>query len=551
MLGRHGPNDKRIAEPAGAFYSPLVALRLAAFTRISLVFPIALVLLLFVACGSDDDDSSDSGTNASPGSMIDSSAACTEDDGRSVVYGADAGDYLADRFSLATGDFNGDSVGDLLIGAPLADGPENARENAGEAYIVLGNEDRTSSLDLAQEPGIVLYGEAAGDNFGFTVAAGDVDGDGIDDALVGARFAASGLGKAYAFSGRSDLSGAFDSAEGQQQLTISGKRSGDFLGIALAAGDVNGDDTDDLLMGASGAPGPNGDREQSGEVDIVFGSADLPDVIELSQQAPDFTIFGAHAQDFLPNHLSSGDVDGDGRDEVLIGTPFAENGDTTREDAGEAYIVPVPDGGTSLDLATRRDFTAITGADPADALGFYVASGDINDDDKADVIVGIRNADGPDNQRTNAGEVQVLFGSDDLPESLDLQANDLDVRVLGAASGDTLGFTVASGDVDGDDRQDLLMGSPLAAGCPGPGGEGGKADVLLAAQEIESSVDLAESSADVSVLGRDTGDQLGFSLASVDFDGDGKADVIAGALQADSVDNGREDAGETVVTFGD
>ena len=55
-----------------------------------------------------------------------------------TLFGADAGDFLADRFSLATADLNGDGRDDLLVGAPLADGPDNSRTNAGEAYVIFG-----------------------------------------------------------------------------------------------------------------------------------------------------------------------------------------------------------------------------------------------------------------------------------------------------------------------------------------------------------------------------------------------------------------------------
>ncbi len=61
----------------------------------------------------------------------------TEEAADTVIFGAQAGDFLADRFSLTSGDFNGDGFADLLIGAPLADGPDNAREDTGQAHIIL------------------------------------------------------------------------------------------------------------------------------------------------------------------------------------------------------------------------------------------------------------------------------------------------------------------------------------------------------------------------------------------------------------------------------
>jgi len=471
-----------------------------------------------------------------------------------VIYGADAGDFLADRFALATGDFNGDGRDDLLIGAPLADGPDNARRDAGEAYVILGTESPEPRIDLAETAAaLTVIGEASGDNLGFAVASGDINGDGKDDVIVGARFAGTegrlDAGKAYVVFGADDLEGAtIDTLDGGQDMTVIGQDEGDFLGIAVGSGDVNGDGSDDLVVGASAADGPAEDRSGAGAVYAVSGSSDPPEELDLSTGEPLFTIHGAHEEDSLPNTVASGDLDGDGKEELVLAAPFAEGGNPDRDKAGEAYIVSVPDEGASLDLRSGRGFTRISGADPHDQFGFYVAASDVNGDGTDDAIIGARDADGPQGgQRNNAGEVQILFGSSDLPDRVELKEGALDATIYGVGAGDSLGFTAASGDIDGDGTGDVLAGAPLGDGCDDSLPDAGELYTVAGGSDLKGEADLARGEFSQSIYGGEAGDSLAFSLTTGDFNGDGKEDVIAGALLADGPDNERQDAGEVYI----
>jgi hypothetical protein len=223
--------------------------------RTSFAALIALAALA-AACGGG----SDSKPTATPGGAVPGGPQYSLDLAAGspdlTIFGADEGDYLADRFSLAAGDFNGDGKDDILLGAPLADGPDNARSNAGEAYVIFGPGDG-GETDLASNvPDVTIVGANAGDNLGFVVAAGDVNGDGTEDVLVGARFAkppggASGTGEAYVVFGSSSLEGTVDVGQAQQDFTIAGASAGDYLGYALTAGDVNGDGIADIITAAS------------------------------------------------------------------------------------------------------------------------------------------------------------------------------------------------------------------------------------------------------------------------------------------------------------
>ena len=479
----------------------------------------------------------------------------TEDQADAVIFGAQARDYLADRFSLATGDFNGDEFTDVLIGAPLADGPADDRTDAGEAYVIFGAPSLAPVVDLAEGTAdLTLFGGVVDDNFGFTVASGDINGDGIDDILVGARFVTDGgranVGAMYAIYGSRDLTGAIDIAEGRQDLTIVGEDAGDFWGIALGSGDVNGDGIDDIILGGSAADGPNDDRQGAGAVAVILGRhGRLGGRIDLSLAPPHFTVHGARAEHTLPNTVAAGDLDGDGREELLLGAPFADRGDPAREKAGAAYIVGVPDSGGSLDLASGEGFTGVEGADRRDGLGFFVATGDVNGDGIDDAVIGARDADGAGNQRNNAGEVHVLFGSPDLSSSVDLAARSLDVTIYGAGGTDSLGFTVATGDLQGDGGQDILAGAPVADSCQDARADAGEVYAIPGGPRLKGDVDLAKGGFQRLLYGAEAGDELGFSLAAGDIDGDGRDDIIAGSLLADGPDNAREDAGQAYVVL--
>ena len=306
-----------------------------------------LALLVAAACGGDDEAPPETTTPAAETprpapSTIDLATTAAD----LTVFGGDADDYLADRFSLAQGDFNGDGIDDILVGAPKADGPDNGRTNAGEAYVILGSADVRSTLDIAEgQQDLTVIGASKGDNLGFVVASGDVNGDGIDDVLLGARFAGGPdgsrpyAGEAYVVFGSPDLSGTVDTAVGEQDFTVLGARESDYLGYALAAGDVNGDGIDDVIVAAPGADRATDTRTDGGEAYVVFGSPALSGTVDIALNEQDFTILGAAAEDFLANFAASGDVNDDGVDDVLLGTHMSDGPDGQRADAGAAYVI--------------------------------------------------------------------------------------------------------------------------------------------------------------------------------------------------------------------
>ncbi len=401
-----------------------------------------------------------------------------------VLIGIDAGDYSGRSVSSA-GDVNGDGVGDLIIGAPYAS--PNGQAYAGESYVVFGGPSvgAGGSLDLSAlngTNGFVLNGIDSSDYSGrFVSSAGDVNGDGVGDLILGAWRAdpngQSSAGESYVvFGGPSVGAGGsleLSSLNGTNGFVLNGIDSGDYSGRCVSsAGDVNGDGIDDLIIGAQGA-NPNG-QSNAGESSIVFGkSTGFAAALNLStlNGTNGFVVNGIDADNSSGTSASSaGDVNGDGIDDLIIGADFAAPGGRTR--AGQSYVVfggPSVGAGGSLDLSALNGTNgfALNGIGSADFSGRSVSSaGDVNGDGIDDVIIGADSAGGPGQSR--AGETYVVFGGPNVSACASLELSSLNGTsgfvLNGIDMNDSSGTSVSSaGDVNGDGIDDVIIGAPFAA----------------------------------------------------------------------------------------
>jgi hypothetical protein len=294
---------------------------------------------------------------------------------------------------------------------------------------------------------------------------------------------------------------------------------------------------------------------------IVYGRTSLTASAEIDLNSTpgsngETRILGDDAWDRAGRSVASGDVNGDGFDDVILGAPFATPPGGDR--AGEAVVVygsaSLP-GAATIDLslaAGTHGETRILGDYMLDQLGWSVASGDVNGDGFDDVILGAPFADLPIVGR--AGEVVVVYGTTSLPVSVDLDStpgSNGETRILGDDTFDDAGWSVASGDVNGDGFDDVILG---AVEADNPGGfNAGEAVIVYGSTSLPgtATVDLSSapgSNGETRILGDDGDDEAGYSVASGDVDGDGFDDVILGAHLADP--SGGSGAGELVVICG-
>ena len=455
-----------------------------------------------------------------------------------VLKGGSQG-VRAGQAVASAGDVNGDGIDDILVGAPFAD------NRAGEAYIVFGGQDLSlldlSRLDAAQ--GITISGESDPDWAGAAVAsAGDVNGDGFDDVIVGTRYSENGggqyTGDAYVIYGGQnltdiDLSALSDSAG----FAVRGLSDRDYLGRAVSsAGDVNGDGYDDIIVGAPEVD--DASQQNIGTAYLIFGGETLSTIDDLTQLTADqgFAISGDDANDYAGLSVASaGDINGDGYEDLIVGVPSAQS-DSALRNQGEAYIIF---GGSTLgadiDLSNPASYEGfvVSGEQALDVAGQDVASaGDVNGDGFDDLIV---TAPYNDENAKEAGATYIIFGSD-APVDVDLSALSADQGfvVRGDAEYFYSGWSAASaGDINGDGLDDLIIGSFFVDQS---GHNEGRAYIIYGGHG-QAEIDLANLNEDLgfAVKGAEAGDLFGTDVASAgDVNGDGYDDLIIGARFADN-----------------
>ncbi len=448
------------------------------------------------------------------------------------------------------GDVNGDGFDDLIIGALNAD-PNG--KNSGSSYVVFGKASGfNATMDLSTlngSNGFRLDGKAAYDYSGRSVSnAGDVNGDGFDDVIVGAHRADpngsrdSGssyvvFGQASGFSAAMDLS----SLNGNNGFRLDGKAAYDFSGRSVSnAGDVNGDGFDDLIVGVSGAD-PNGDK--SGSSYVVFGQASgFSAAMDLSSLngSNGFRLDGKEAFDYLGFSVSTaGDVNGDGFDDLIVGAYGANLYGTN---SGFSYVVFGQASGFSaaMDLSSLNGSNGfrLDGVAEWDQSGFSVSNaGDVNGDGFDDLIVGAHRAD-PNGEES--GSSYVVFGkASGFSATMNLSTlnGSNGFRLDGEATYDLSGYSVSTaGDVNGDGFDDLIVGARETSAYV----------VFGQASGFSAVMDL--SSLDDSNGFRLNGGDPGTSVSTAgDVNGDGFDDLIVGASYADPNGFG---SGSSYIIFG-
>ena len=394
--------------------------------------------------------------------------------------------------------------------------------------------------------GVIIEGELLGDRFGSAVGvAGDINGDGIEDLILGAQYAdpnGSNSGRSYVvFGSNSGLTSPLDLSQlnGANGFAIDGDLEGDFFGVSVShAGDINADGIDDLVIGAPSAD-PNGSF--SGRAYIVFGST-TPFISPLQLDSLDETtglvLNGLLAFDQTGSSVSAiGDFNGDGIDDLIIGAPGAE---PRGSNSGAAYILFGNDqrfpAQLDLDNLDGSNGFVLVGESDGDGAGSSVSgAGDFNSDGFDDVIIGAPSADpGAD----GSGRVYVVFGSDKIGASgsfdLNMLADRTGFALDGEAFEDSAGYSVSgAGDINGDGFNDVIVGAPFAD----PNGSfSGRSYIVFGTDEqLPNPLDLdtLSGSAGFIIEGAAQSDKAGTAVSNAgDINADGIDDIVIGAPDA-------------------
>jgi len=388
-----------------------------------------------------------------------------------------------DRFGWSVsgaGDVNNDGYDDVIVGAYRANVSGTV---SGQAYLYFGG----SKMNIT--PDIIFTGDAAWDAFGYDVSsAGDVNCDGYADVIIGAHYNGGGgtaSGSAYLYFGGGKMDNNVD-------MIFTGAAAGDRFGSSVSsAGDANGDGYGDLIIGA---PQINGGNDWKGQAYVFFGGKNM-------DNASDVTFNGNNSDDLLGRSVSSGDINGDGYTDVIVGALGGSN----------LGYVNCYFGSQNMDNIVDISYS---GSSYGDRFGFSVSgAGDVNNDGFQEIVVGAY----ANNDTGNISGKAYLYSKSN--EILNFQ---------GSGYKDWLGWSVSgSGDVNNDGYDDIIIG---AIYNDSTGNNSGAAYIHYGGPNMDNIPD-------VNLSGNQSKAWFGASVSSAgDVNNDGYDDVIVGAYNA-SINN--------------
>lgn len=399
-------------------------------------------------------------------------------------------------------DINGDGYSDVVVGAT----GYNGGLNKGAIYIFYSSGSSGVTATSAASASKTISGQTNGDKFGYSIALGDINGDGYGDLAVGATQAVAAKGVTYVFLS-SGSNGITATNTTTADASITGATSNDAFGSSLSIGDVNGDGYGDLVSAAYNYPSSS----NNGRV-YVFHSNGSSGISATTASSANSIITGANNYDSFGIFISTGDVNGDGYADLAAGA----NGYSGGSLMGAAFVFH-SSGASGITITTPTSAsTKIVGGASGDYIGTSVCLGDIDGDGYADLAVGAIGTTG------NKG-MMYIFKSSGTGGITATNVSGANASILGNSANDSFGFSISIADFNGDGYGDL------AASANGYTAGSNKGAVYIFTSSSNGINATNVSGANITITGSSSSDVFGYYTSVGDLTGDGYPDLIIAA----------------------
>ncbi len=444
--------------------------------------------------------------------------------GNHCVSGDTAFDFFS--YDICSGDINGDGISDLICSAPFSD--FQGRNSAGAVYIFFGNESIPNyeyiNLSISNAD-VTIVGAENNDQLGKSIDSGLIDSDIYSDLVIGAPYAGTDIldqtGKVYVIKGSNQLPSLIDLAEYETQTFI-GSSQNDLIGSSLILTDINNDSQSEIIIGAPTAD--SNVANNCGKTYILWSNSTYPQQSTINE-LDNITVFlGLNSNDNSSFSFSSGNINNDLFNDLLVSAPGYDNG--IYNNSGAIYVVygrtSMPYQEISLGNSNYVNLT-IKAREQNSRFGNSMACGDYNHDNNDDLVITDFSTD------LERGRIYLLFGSNSLPSSIELNQNNANMVITAEETDDNFGSTLLIKDLSGDQIQDLIIGTSGATTINGIGS--GKVDILYGQDNPPININIEDSNPDMRIIGNSVDDRLGSDFVVHDFNNDDKMDITIAAPQ--------------------